>query len=80
MHCLVQTSVHIQVSTPSDFRHFLSTARAPGVRSTGPGDGILGDEVEHVAQWAVHTVFEASAQAHIQQRVEATVEVSQPEC
>ncbi|KAF3848222.1 hypothetical protein F7725_021250 [Dissostichus mawsoni] len=42
-----------------------------------PGRRLLADEVQHVAQRAVHAVFEPPTQTHVEQRVEAAVEVSQ---
>ncbi len=64
-----------------DFGCLFAVAGALGVRISDAhsGRGILADEVEHVAQGAVNAVFEAPAQTHIEQRVEAAVEICQAE-
>ena len=68
---------------PSDFSCLLAGAVAGAfgvvIGGTHPGGGLLGDEVEHVAQGAVHAVFEAPTQTHIEQRVETAVEIRQAE-
>lgn len=69
----------VAVSHSSNFCHFLSIAGAPGVvvGDSGPGRGLLADEGQHGSQRSAHAVLEAAAQAHIEQRVEAAVEVGQ---
>lgn len=72
-----------QPNKTSDLCHLLSIAGALGVGvgvyvgDGNPGGGVLADEVEDVAQRAAHAVFEASAQTHVEQRVEAAVEIRQ---
>lgn len=67
------------IQRSSNFGRLLFIACALGVviRDAHSGHGILADEVEQVAQGAVHAVFEAPAQTHIEQWVEATVEICQ---
>lgn len=67
------------VNTASDVSGLLRIARALGVgiRDAHLGRRVLADEVQHAAQGAVHAFLEAPAQTHIEQRVEATVEIGQ---
>lgn len=74
-------STLVQVNTPSDLSCVLLSARALSIVICDANSAlrILADEVEHVAQGAVHAVLEAPAQTHIEQWVEAAVEVCQAE-
>lgn len=78
---LQQSCMCIRVSTRSHFCHLLAITGALTVHmgDADLGGHVLAYEVEDITQGAVHTVFEALTQTHIEQRVEAAVEVSQAE-
>lgn len=59
----------------SHFTHLLCIARA--LRVVVGDRRVVADEVEHVAHRALHVVFEAPAQTHVEQWVEAAVEICQ---
>lgn len=71
--------IHKFENDASDISHLLPSAATFGVRvgDGHPGHRFLADEVQDVAQGAVHAVLEALAQTHIQQGVEAAVEIGQ---